>query len=72
MGTAYKIVIFTFLVGGLIFARSGKNNIKIENKKVKSEHHWVKDHSENKDDKINGKRSHKRRRRVRKPVKGLR
>ena len=52
MKTMKKVIIVTFVVGGLIFARSGKNNIKIENKKVKSEHHWVKDHSENKDDNI--------------------
>ena len=72
MGTIYKIFVFTFLVVGLVFARSGKNNAQLDDKKVKSGHNWVKDNSEKNDNQINGKRSHKRRRRVRKPVKGLR
>ena len=72
MGSAYKIIVFTLLVVGLIFARNGKNNARVEEKKVKSEHYFVKGHSENSNDQVNGKRSHKRRRRVRKPTKGLR
>ena len=73
MGTTYKIVIFGLLAMGLIFARGGKNNFRVVEKKVKSEHYWVKDQSENSDDnKLERKRSHKRRRKIRKPVKGLR
>ena len=73
MGTTYKIVIFALLVGGLVFARSGKNNSRVDDKKVKSEHYWVKDQSENGDkNKLERKRSHKRRRKIRKPIKGLR
>ena len=73
MGTVYKIFIVALLVGGLVFARSGKNNTRVETKKVKSEHYLVKDQSEASDkNKLDRKRSHKRRRKVRKPIKGLR
>ena len=68
MGTTYKIVVFALSVSGLVFARSGKNNPRVE--KVKSKHYLVKDQSENSDDnKLDRKRSHKRRRKIRKPVK---
>ena len=73
MKTVNKIFFVTLLVGGLVFARSGKNNLRVEDKKVKSEHYWVKDQSENGDkNKLDRKRSHKRRRKIRKPIKGLR
>ena len=73
MGTAFKIVVFTLLVCGIIFARGSKNNLRVEEKKVKSEHYWVKDHSkDNGNNELERKRSHKRRRKIRKPVKGLR
>ena len=73
MKTKYKILLVTLLIGGIIFARSGKNNLRVEDKKVKSEHNWVKDQSENGDkNKLDRKRSHKRRRKIREPVKGLR
>ena len=73
MGKTFKILFIVFLAGGLIFARNGKNNPRVAEKKVKSEHYWVKDQSENSDDKkLDRKRSHKRRRKIRKPIKGLR
>ena len=73
MGTAYKIVILVLLVVGLVFARSGNKNLRVEEKKVKSEHYWAKDQSvDNSDKQLERKRSHKRRRKIRKPVKGLR
>ena len=73
METKYKILLVTLLVGGIVFARSGKNNLRAEDKKVKSEHYWVKDQSENGDkNNLDRKRSHKRRRKIRKPIKGLR
>ena len=73
METTYKILLVTLLVGGIVFARSGKHDLRVEDKKVKSEHYWVKDQSENNDDKkLERKRSHKRRRKMRKPHKGLR
>ena len=71
-----NVVIITFIVSGLIFARTGKNVERVENKNltVKGHHHyWVKDYSNNdNDDQLDRKRSHKRRRKIRKPVKGLR
>ena len=73
MGTIYKILFVTLLVGGLVFARTGKDVPRGAQKKDKSEHYWVKDQSENNDDnKLDRKRSHKRRRKIRKPIKGLR
>ena len=69
-----KLFILTFVVGGLIFARSAKPDPRAEGtNQVKSEHYWVKDHSkDNSIGQLDRKRSHKRRRKIRKPVKGLR
>ena len=69
-----KVIIVTLVVGGLIFARTGKNNLRSEGVKAqsKSNHYWVKDVSDKSDIKLDRKRSHKRRRKIRKPVKGLR
>ena len=73
MGTIYKILFVVFLAVSFVFARSEKGNPRFEDKKIKSEHYWVKDQSENGDkNKLNRKRSHKRRRKIRKPIKGLR
>ena len=69
-----KVLIVTLLVGGLIFARNGKNDLRSEGVKTKTKgnHYWVKDVSDTSDIKLDRKRSHKRRRKIRKPVKGLR
>ena len=69
-----KVIIVTLVVSGLVFARTGKNNIRSEGVKTqsKSNHYWVKDVSDKSDIKLDRKRSHKRRRKIRKPVKGLR
>ena len=74
MKTMRKVIIVTLVVGGLIFARTGKNNLRSEGVKIqsKSNHYWVKDVSDKSDIKLDRKRSHKRRRKIRKPVKGLR
>ena len=74
MKTMKKVIIVTLVVGGLVFARTGKNNLRSEGVKTqsKSNHYWVKDVSDKSDIKLDRKRSHKRRRRVRKPIKGLR
>ena len=73
MGTAYKILVFTLLVVGLVFARGGKNHLKVAGKKAQNEHYWTNNQSGDIDNiPIERKRSHKRRRKVRKPVKGLR
>ena len=68
-------IIITFIVSGLIFARTTGNDIKrAENKnlKIKNQHYWIKDHADEDKGQLDRKRSHKRRRKVRKPVKGLR
>ena len=67
-------IIIVFIICGLIFACTGKDIKRAEAKdlKVKNQHYWVKDHSDNDNDKLDRKRSHKRRRKIRKPVKGLR
>ncbi len=67
-------IIITFIVGGLIFARTDKSERKVEGKnvKVKNQHYWVKDHADEDKGQLDRKRSHKRRRKIRKPVKGLR
>ena len=69
-----KVIIVTLVVGGLIFARTGNNNLRSEGVKAqsKSNYYWVKDVSDKSDIKLDRKRSHKRRRKIRKPVKGLR
>ena len=75
MKTMRKIIIVTFVVGGLIFARTGKSDPRSEGVKTQSKsnnHYWVKDVSDKSDIKLDRKRSHKRRRKIRKPVKGLR
>ena len=67
-------LILTFIVGGLIFARTGKDIKRAENTnlKVKNQHFWVKDHVDEDKSQLDRKRSNKRRRKIRKPVKGLR
>ena len=74
MKTMSKVILVTFIVGGLIFARTGKSDLRSveKNAQSKSNHYWVKDVSDNNDVKLDRKRSHKRRRKIRKPVKGLR
>ena len=68
------IVILTFIVVGLVFARTGKDIKRAEktNLKVKSQHYWVKDYADEDKNQLDRKRSNKRRRKIRKPVKGLR
>ena len=68
-------VIITVIISGIVFARTGKTIERTENKNlsIKGDHHyWVKDYSNNDNDQLDRKRSHKRRRKIRKPVKGLR
>ena len=67
-------LILTFIVGGLVFARTGKDIKRAESKNlnVKNQHYWVKDHADENQSQLDRKRSNKRRRKIRKPVKGLR
>ena len=69
-----NIIILTFIVGGLVFARTGKDIKRADsmNLKVKNQHYWVKDHADEDNSQLDRKRSNKRRRKIRKPVKGLR
>ena len=69
-----KVIVVTLIVGGLVFARTGKNDLRSEAVKTQSKgnHYWVKGVSEKSNIKLDRKRSHKRRRKIRKPVKGLR
>ena len=73
MKTLGNFIILTFIVGGLLFARTAKDTKRAEAKNLnaKNHHYWLKGHSVN-DDQLDRKRSHKRRRKIRKPVKGLR
>ena len=67
-------LVLTFIVIGLVFARTGKD-IKREastNLKVKNQHYWVKDYVDEDKSQLDRKRSNQRRRKIRKPVKGLR
>jgi len=66
--------ILTFIVMGLVFARTGKDIKRADsmNLKVKNQHYWVKDYVDEDKSQLDRKRSNKRRRKIRKPVKGLR
>ena len=74
MKTLRNAFIITFIVSGLVFARTGTDVKRVEKKNlnIKNQHYWVKDYSDNDNDQLDRKRSHKRRRKIRKPVKGLR
>jgi len=67
-------IIITFIVGGLVFARTDRSVSQSEGKNVKfkNQHYWVKDHVDEDKGQLDRKRSNKRRRKIRKPVKGLR
>ena len=67
-------IIIAFIVSGLIFARTGKDVKRVEdnNLKVKNQHYLIKGNSDENKDQLDRKRSNKRRRKIRKPVKGLR
>ena len=67
-------LILTFIIVGLVFARTGKDIKRAESKNlnVKNQHYWVKDHADEDKSQLDRKRSNKRRRKIRKPVKGLR
>ena len=68
-----NFLVLSILAGGLLFARSGEGSSRVSQKKIKNDYYVVKDHSFSKDDnKLDRKRVHKRRRKIRKPIKGLR
>ena len=66
-------IILIFIAGGLLFARTARDFQKdSKNLQVKSKHYWVKDCSEDNQSQLDRKRTHKKRRKIRKPIKGLR
>ena len=68
-----KVLVLAVLCAGVVFAKEKRNNIRTVVKKVKADHSWVKDQAKNNEDnQLERKRSHKRRRKIRKPIKGLR
>ena len=66
--------ILTFIIVSLVFARTGKDIKRAESKNlnVKNQHYWVQDYADENKSQLDRKRSNKRRRKIRKPVKGLR
>ena len=69
-----NIIILIFIAGGLLFARTSRDLKKVDSKnlRVENKHYWVKDYSEDNQNYLDRKRTHKKRRKIRKPVKGLR
>ena len=73
MKYAVQFMMLIILSGGLIFARSDNKDSRVSQKKVKSDYYLVKKNFESKDNnQLDRKRVHKRRRKIRKPIKGLR
>tara|TARA_B100000131_G_C17752064_1_gene465575 strand:+ start:387 stop:611 length:225 start_codon:yes stop_codon:yes gene_type:complete len=68
------VILLTFIFVGLLFARSDREVKRLDSDKTKQvvKYYWVKDHAELDDNKLDRKRTHKRRRKIKKPVKGLR
>jgi len=69
-----NIIILIFIAGGLLFARTSRDLKKVDSKnlRVENKHYWVKDYSEDNQNYLDRKRTHKKRRKIRKPIKGLR
>ena len=68
-----KVFLIVLLSVGVIFAKERKNNSRMAIKKVKVDYSFIKDKFQNNEDnQLERKRSHKRRRKIRKPIKGLR
>ena len=66
-------VLITCFVCGLLFARTGNDSKNLtKNLNPNNKHYLIEDFSDKNNDKLDRKRTHKRRRKIRKPVKGLR
>ena len=73
MKLVINILVILTLCAGVIFAKERKNNSRSDLKKIRADYSFVKDQSQNNDDsQLERTRSHKRRRKIRKPIKGLR
>ena len=68
------LVVFTFIAFGLLFSRTSREVQRVDDKnlEVKNKHYWVKIYAEDHGEQLDRKRSHKKRRKIRKPIKGLR
>jgi len=70
-----KVFIVTFILLGIMVSRertnAGESEIKLINGDNK-QHYYFKDCTYQDDNQLDRKRSHKRRRKIRKPIKGLR
>ena len=70
-----KVFIVTFILLGIMVSRertnAGTSEIKLINGDNK-QHYYFKDCAYQDDNQLDRKRSHKRRRKIRKPIKGLR
>ena len=69
-----NIIILIFIAGGLLFSRTSRDLKKVDSKnlRVENKHYWVKDYSKDNQNYLDRKRTHKKRRKIRKPIKGLR
>ena len=65
-----NILIIVFFISGLLIARTDKDVKKVDSRQ-KNQYYWMKGHAEDQNQ-LERKRSHKRRRKMKKPVKGLR
>ena len=73
MKLVVRFLLLGVLAGGLLFARSEEKKSRNSQKKIRNDYYVAKDHYGSKaDDQLDRKRVHKRRRKIRKPVKGLR
>ena len=73
MISIYKVFFIVVIFGGIIFSRTGEAKSRSVEKKINTEKFWVeRDSFNNEDRQLDRKRSHKRRRKMRKPMKGLR
>ena len=66
-----NVLIIAFFVSGILIARTDKDIKKVDNRE-KNQYYWMKGNAEVDKSQLERKRSHKRRRKMKKPVKGLR
>ena len=73
MKVLLRVFVVTFLCFGVIFAKEKNNNLRTVVKKERVDHYWEKQqYKHDESSQLERKRSHKRRRKIRKPIKGLR
>ena len=75
MKIAKYIIILTVLVGGLVFARGCSANLGVDEFKTRikvGNYELIHQANDNSKDQLERKRSHKRRKKRKRPIKGLR